>query len=479
MTFFVMRKANYMGANMGLRVFRYSLAVCLLFSATASITGIWDDGDVELGQALFNANCASCHKVTNEVLAAPGLGGIAERWGSSDELLVQWIQNPQGAAETGDKYIKSLVERYVPTYGWMTAQAVSPEDVKNIMAYVQNPPDVAPVADSGSDCVTVDELPIMESSDSSGVWFLMLLVLFLIIAMSAAGVSRSLINASLEKSGDELLEDESYGMRLRNWTWDNRLPVTLIGLFFVAYGAVLGYQGLMRVGVVEGYKPNQPVKFIHSVHVCENEVDCKYCHHSAYESKHAGIPSTNVCMNCHKAVKKGRRYGETEIAKIYDAIGFDPASGTYVDGSGQNGFIAPQDSYEGDPIRWNKVHNLPDHVFFSHQQHVVVGGLQCQNCHGDVETYTVGRVAEVDDINQLVDKYPGLIELSKPTLTMGWCIECHNKAEIDLASSGYYEEIHHRLKDNLRGNEELRKYMEDGKITVKELGGWECAKCHY
>ena len=125
------------------------------------------------------------------------------------------------------------------------------------------------------------------------------------------------------------------------------------------------------------------------------------------------------------------------------------------------------------------MHNLPDHVYFSHQQHVVVGGLHCQNCHGDVETYTVGRVAKVDDINQLVDKYPGLIELSKPTLTMGWCIECHNKAEIDLASSGYYEEIHLRLKDNLRGNEELRKYLEDEKITVKELGGWECAKCHY
>jgi hypothetical protein len=184
-------------------------------------------------------------------------------------------------------------------------------------------------------------------------------------------------------------------------------------------------------------------------------------------------------MNCHKAVKKGRRYGETEIAKIYDAIGFDPTSGTYVDGEGQIGYTSPQESFDGEPIRWNKVHNLPDHVFFSHQQHVVVGGLQCQNCHGDVETYTVGRVAKVDDINQLVDKYPGLIELSKPTLTMGWCIECHNKAEIDLASSGYYEDIHHRLKDNLRGNEELRKYMEDDKITVKELGGWECAKCHY
>ena len=195
--------------------------------ATQAVADIWEEGDIEAGQALFNANCASCHKVTNEVLAAPGLAGIADRWGATDELLIEWIQNPQGAAESGDKYIKSLVDRYVPTYGWMTAQAVSPDDIKNIMAYVQNPPDAAPVADSGSDCVTVDELPIVDSSDSSGIWFLMLLVLFLIIAMAAAGVNRSLTNASLEKDGDSLLEEGPYSTRIRNWTWDNRVAVTL------------------------------------------------------------------------------------------------------------------------------------------------------------------------------------------------------------------------------------------------------------
>ncbi|MGY8941035.1 MAG: cytochrome c3 family protein [Flavobacteriales bacterium] len=474
-----MRKATYMVAYTGIRATRNLLTACLLFSAGIATAGIWEEGDIEAGQALFNANCASCHKVTAEVLAAPGLAGIADRWGASDEMLVKWIQNPQAAAEEGDGYIKSIVSRYVPTYGWMTAQAVSADDIKNIMAYVQNPPDVAPVTDAGSQCPTVDEMGLPAEEGGSGVWFLILLVLFLIIALSAAGVNRSLTNAVNKDAGEDLLPELPYGNRIQNWAWDNRVVVSLIVLFFASYGAVLGYQGLMRVGVVEGYKPNQPIQFIHSVHVCENEVDCKYCHTSAYESKHAGIPSTNVCMNCHKAVKKGRRAGETEIAKIYEAIGFDATTATYVDGDGKSGYALPQDSFDGEPIRWNKVHNLPDHVYFSHQQHVVVGGLHCQNCHGDVETYTVGRVAKVDDINQLVDKYPGLIELSKPTLTMGWCIECHNKAEIDLASSGYYEEIHLRLKDNLRGNEELRKYLEDEKITVKELGGWECAKCHY
>ena len=441
---------------------------------------IWEGGDVENGQSLFNANCASCHKVTNEVLAAPGLAGVKDRWSTTDEILVQWIQNPQGAAATGDAYVKSLVDRYVGTYGWMSAQAVSADEVRDIMAYVQNPPDVAgATASADNGCVNIDEVPASEVSDSSTLWFLTLLVLFLVIALSASGVNRSLTNAIREGEGDEPLADVSYLARLRGWAWNNLVFVSVLGVFIVAYGVVQGYGALMGIGVYEGYLPEQPVKFIHSVHVCDNEVDCKYCHHSAYESKHAGIPSTNVCMNCHKAVKKGQRYGEVELGKIYAAIGFDPESGTYLDGEGNNGYASPQASFGGEPIKWNKVHNLPDHVYFSHQQHVVVGGLHCQNCHGDVETWSAGRIASVDHINTLVDKYPGLIELSKPTLTMGWCIECHNKASIDLASSDYYEEMHNRMKDDVRGNEELRRILEDDKITVKELGGWECSKCHY
>lgn len=463
------------------RVLRSLLAMSFLMAVSVLRAGIWDGGDVEKGKALFNANCASCHKVTNEVLAAPGLAGIKDRWTGGDELLVKWIQNPQAAAATGDPYIKSIVARYVPTYGWMSAQAVNADDVKHIMAYVQAPPDAgaAGAAAATTDCVTIDELPAEEEDNSTSVWFLVLLVLFLIVALSAAGVSRTLKNAMREERGEAPLPDMTYLQRVGHWLWENKVFASLVGLFLVAYGAVVGYQTLMGVAVVEGYKPDQPIKFIHSVHVCENEVDCKYCHHSAYESKHAGIPSTNVCMNCHKAVKKGRRYGETEIAKIYEAIGFDPVTSSYIDGEGKSGYTSPQASFEGEPIAWNKVHNLPDHVYFNHQQHVVVGGLQCQNCHGDVETYTVGRVAQVEDINALRDKYPGIIELSKPTLTMGWCIECHNKAEVDLASTGYYEEMHARLEQHLRGNEELREYLEDDKITVKELGGWECSKCHY
>ncbi|MFN8865156.1 MAG: cytochrome c3 family protein, partial [Flavobacteriales bacterium] len=160
--------------------------------------------------------------------------------------------------------------------------------------------------------------------------------------------------------------------------------------------------------------------------------------------------------------------------------GFDPATGTYIENDEQK------------PIESNKVHNPPDHVYFNHSQHVTVGGIDCKQCHGPVQTYSVGRQATIEEINAQED-VPGLIKLTKPTLTMGWCIECHNKAEIDLASSDYYEEMHNRFKSNELGQRFLRSYLDENLkktegapvdslktiLSVKQLGGWECGKCHY
>ena len=498
-----MRHTKTLRARLLQQVSRVLIFFAFLGAQGLSAQTIWEEGDIEKGQALFKGKCASCHKVTNEPLTGPGLLGIADRWGSTDEMLVKWIQNPQAAAKTGDPYIAGVVETWLPRSGWMSAQDVSEEDVRNIMAYVQNPPD-APAGAADSGCVNVDFLPEEETGDSS-VWFVILLVLFLLIAMSASGVNRSLMNGLRKEEGDDPLEDISYLARLRNWAWKNRVFVSILGVFAVAFGVVKGYQALMGIGVYEGYQPEQPIKFIHSIHVCENEVDCRYCHQGAYESKHAGIPSANVCMNCHKAVQGYEwAYGEVEgfdkvdyngeIQKIYDAIGFDPSTASYMDGEGNSGYPTPQESFEGDPIAWVKVHNLPDHVFFSHQQHVAVGGIQCQNCHGDVATFSEGRIVPVEDINELAKAQPdlNLIELSKPTLTMGWCIECHNQAKVDLMSNEYYVEMHDRMMDDERGNEELRRILGqdvteeqleinilENKISVKNLGGWECSKCHY
>jgi hypothetical protein len=153
------------------------------------------------------------------------------------------------------------------------------------------------------------------------------------------------------------------------------------------------------------------------------------------------IPSANVCMNCHKAISEGPKTGTEEIQKVYDAIGWD--------GTGYTG--------ETDPIKWVKVHNLPDHVYFSHQQHYVVGNVDCVECHGDMTKEGVG--------------------IQKMPLTMGWCLDCHNTRQVNMSDNGYYEETYSRLVEH--GEDELKKYLEDGKITVRELGGYECSKCHY
>ena len=179
-------------------------------------------------------------------------------------------------------------------------------------------------------------------------------------------------------------------------------------------------------------------------------------------------------MNCHSQIHETKAgTGKEEIAKLHLAAGYNAEKMAY--NKDKDGHVLT-----GDPIVWNKAHNLPDHVFFSHKQHVNVGGVDCMQCHGDVKTYTLGRVSTLEEINALAADNPDkVIPLTKPLLTMGWCIECHDKKQIDVgptAANPYYQEIHNRL--TLRPDV-YKKIKEDGEISVKELGGWECAKCHY
>ena len=194
---------------------------------------------------------------------------------------------------------------------------------------------------------------------------------------------------------------------------------------------------MLGVGVYTNYMPEQPIAFSHKVHAGENGVDCNYCHSSARKSKHSGIPSANVCMNCHTYINEGKITGTTEISKIYDAVGFDPDSKTYIEG------------YEQKPIKWVRIHNLPDLSYFNHSQHVVAGKVECQTCHGPVE--------EMEVLYQ------------HASLTMGWCIDCHRETEVAMEGNEYYTELHDQLKEKYKGE----------KITVDKIGGIECGKCHY
>jgi hypothetical protein len=100
-----------------------------------------------------------------------------------------------------------------------------------------------------------------------------------------------------------------------------------------------------------------------------------------------------------------------------------------------------------------KIHNLPDHVYFNHAQHVVVGKVDCIECHGDVATFDYPMHQESE-------------------LTMGWCIECHRTKEVKMDGNPYYDKLHDQL---------VEKYKHEGleSFTVNQAGGIECAKCHY
>lgn len=183
----------------------------------------------------------------------------------------------------------------------------------------------------------------------------------------------------------------------------------------------------IAIGRSEGYSPDQPLKFSHTIHAGQNKTDCLYCHPSAEYSKSAGIPGTNVCMNCHLIVRSGTHSGAWEVNKVIAA-------------------------YENNvPIEWIRIHNNPDHVFFSHAQHVSIGKLDCQECHGEVES--MDRVTQVSD------------------LSMGWCISCHRESKVDFHSNEFYAN-YEKLADQVRKGEM-------NAVTVEAVGGIECMKCHY
>jgi hypothetical protein len=183
----------------------------------------------------------------------------------------------------------------------------------------------------------------------------------------------------------------------------------------------------INIGRSKNYMPDQPIKFSHVVHAGQNKIDCQFCHNSAEYGTSAGIPSSSVCLNCHMVVREGSRSGRFEINKIFAAI----------------------DAKK--PVSWKRVYKLPDHVFFSHAQHVGAGKLACQTCHGPVEK--MDRIAQV------------------PDLSMGWCINCHRDTKVQFHDNKFYEKY-----------EDLRSKMEKGQIdsvTVEMIGGTDCMKCHY
>jgi mono/diheme cytochrome c family protein len=396
-------------------------------------------GDAKAGEALFKANCVSCHALNKRVLG-PALAGVNQKY-NDEAYLIKWIKNSPAMIASGDKRAVAIYEEYNKAAMSVFPQ-FSDDDVKNILAYVQvegdKKPEVAAgaVAAAGTDAEAgISDFMLIGLIAVVVIAFLVILVLNKVIAT----LERLLIN-----KGDAILIDEEVEeapkdrLALVKKLAKNKKFVGFFVIGLIITLASFGWMGLWNTGVQQGYQPVQPIKFSHQLHAGTNQIQCQYCHSGAWKSKNATIPSLNVCMNCHKYVQATEKYnGEIspEIKKIYSALDYNPETQSY----GEN----PR------PIEWIRIHNLPDLAYFNHSQHVKVAGIACQKCHGEIQT--------MEEVYQF------------SPLTMKWCINCHKETEVKYKDNAYYDKV-------IAAHDKIKK---GEKVTAAVLGGLECGKCHY
>jgi len=417
-----------------------SLLLWLIILLTFSTILNAQEGDPVKGKTLFNTNCASCHQLDKK-MTGPALRNVEARLEEEQGLdrawLTDWIHNSAGMVRAGDAYANQIFNEYNGTA--MTAfPQLTDQDISDILAYtaqeVVEPPkkeDETGGAGGGSSDGTSNQLILGA-----------LALLFALLAIGLVLVRQTLNRFAEAKGIDVVQKDKS--IPLWKAFVKNQFLVLVTAIFFLLASAYFIFGYLSQIGVDQGYQPVQPIHFSHKIHAGDNGIDCKYCHSSARVSKTSGIPSLNVCMNCHKSVYEyngettaeyDKAFYDGEIKKLYAAAGWNDA----------------EQKYTGDtqPVKWVRIHNLPDFAYFNHSQHVTVAGIQCQTCHGPVEEMEV------------------MYQYSP--LTMGWCIDCHRKTEVKVQDNAYYTKIHEQLS---------KKYGVE-KLTAAQMGGLECGKCHY
>lgn len=456
--------------------------ICWVFALVLAASHTLDAAPTkEEGKTLFVANCAACHaKNMKDNLTGPALSGVEERWSAyppSD--LYKWIRGSQAMISAGHPRAVELWNKWKPTV-MNNFPGLTDDQIQSLLLYIKDPSTgpTGPVS-----------LEPVKAEDSGNMWLFVGMALILgLLAFALMRIINNLNNIARVQAGESPLQ--------------KTIAQTVTSKGFIAFMVfaltlIFGYKTVdnaTRMGREQNYQPDQPVNFSHKIHAGVNKIDCQYCHDSARRSKHSSIPGTNTCMNCHAAVKKGTKSGTSEITKIFASIGFDPITNKYIpdynnwsekqiedlykkwigqEYMAANSLTAMDDAgrttvetqWEGvvkslkndsngkiqGPIEWTRIHNLADHVYFNHAQHVSVGQVACQKCHGPVETMEV------------VYQYS--------TLGMGWCINCHRTSEVKFADNDYYkqyERYHAELKNKTRE-----------KVTVEEIGGLECQKCHY
>ena len=378
-----------------------------------------EEANISKGRDLFNANCKTCHSVQKR-LVGPALENVYDR-APSMEWIFEFVKNSQKVIQSGDKYAVKLYAEYNQTE--MTSFAFENEEILDILAYIKDETD-----NSAEEVVAEVAGGVSSTGGGSGVGgkylnviliglvFILALILLILVFMTSL-LKRYLISSKdLDKDEKEVV-NQSFDL-VKTLTSKPMIFLVVFVFSAIAFKGVI--TGLFSIGVQKNYAPNQPIAFSHKIHAGQYEIDCNYCHTGVQKSKNANIPSANICMNCHSSIKTDSK----EIQKIYAAVETNT------------------------PIEWVRVHNLPDLAYFNHSQHVNVGEVECQTCHGPIE--------EMDVVRQ------------HSLLTMGWCIDCHRKTDLNTKGNAYYTKL-----------VELHSSESKEALKVEDNGGLECAKCHY
>jgi len=420
-----------------LKSFVSPLALNLFFALLFTFNISAQEPDIAKGKSLYNANCAACHKL-NKKLIGPALKGVSAKY--DKEWLYSWIKNSAALIKSGDEQAVAIYEEYNKV-AMNAFPQLSNEDIDNILAYTDYVPE--PIASTSK--VATNSGSSEGSSITNDIVLGLLVIVLTVLIVALYLVTKTLRNIA-EKNGIKAHVKESRSFSIWRAFVKNQFLIFVSVILLLLSSAYFAYGYMMQIGVDQGYMPVQPIHYSHKIHSGANQIECQYCHSSARVSKHSGIPSLNVCMNCHENIaeyngeedlEKGytKDFYTNEIKKLYKAVGWDEETQSYTG--------------ETEPVKWVRIHNLPDFVYFNHSQHVSVAGVDCQKCHGPVEEMEI------------------LYQYS--SLTMGWCIDCHRESNIKVKDNEYYTKVH----------EELSKKYGVEELSIAQMGGLECGKCHY
>jgi cytochrome c2/preprotein translocase subunit SecG len=376
---------------------------------------------IAAGKSIFNANCKTCHRLDQKNVG-PALRGVTDR--RSIDWTKKFIRNSQALIASGDAEAVAIYNEFnqlvMPNHEFL-----SDDDLMNLLAYVEygDKADASVSATGGEGAAVAGGagIPSEYLTIILAVLVIVLLLILIVLGLIISILTKYLNTQPLDEDDKEFIHQKSDFRKI----FRSDAFVIIITALVVAFVVKTALDELYTIGVQQGYAPKQPIAFSHQLHAGQYEIPCQYCHTGVEIGKSANIPSANICMNCHMHIQNvgGKDGISPEIAKIYAAVD------------------------ENKPIEWVRVHNLPDLSYFNHAQHVAVGGVECQTCHGPIE--------EMEVVYQ------------HSSLTMGWCIDCHRQTSIRTDGNEYYDklvQLHSGSKNALK---------------VKDIGGLECAKCHY